>query len=254
MGSRRSESWGRHDRYREHDGRGWDNGEDRRERRREYERRHDEGRGFSADGRSEGPRPVKCYECGEVGHYKSLCPRLHGRDGKSGGTLSLSRELEESLSSVGKMAKELLDQQREAKAVRREAEARLKKEEEEKAQKEEEARVALAKEEKERKRNWELRKILAEQAEEYRLKVEKLVGLSRKLKGVSIGAKTKGKAAAKTPSSSEDTEDDENEEEATPLKDKRKRRESTRVAVNSPSVETPKKQGKQEGVDTPTSQ
>ncbi|GBG70970.1 hypothetical protein CBR_g8270 [Chara braunii] len=257
MGSKRSESWGRYDRYRENDGRGWDTEDERRERGREPERRHDERRGFSADGRGEGPRPVKCYECGELGHYKSQCPRLQGRFGGGGGILNLSREIEESLSAVGKMAKQVLDKQREVEAGKQEAEAKLKKEEEEKAKREEEARVALekkqAKEEKEKKKNWELRKLLAKQAEEYELKMEKLVGLSKKLKGVTIGTKERGKMK-KVSSSSEDADDDEAEEEATPLKDKRKRRDPTGGAVNSPPVETPKKHGKQEGVDTPTSQ
>ncbi|GBG69490.1 hypothetical protein CBR_g4183 [Chara braunii] len=156
------------------------------------------------------------------------------------------------------MAKQLLDKQREAEEANQAAEAKARKEEEEKAAKEEETRIALekklAKEDKEKKRQWELKKILAKQAEEYELKLAKLVGLSEKMKGITIGKKKKGKVIETPPSSDEEAEEDETEEEATPLKDKRKRQDSTGAVQNSPPVETPKKQGRKEGVEIPASQ
>ncbi|GBG88694.1 hypothetical protein CBR_g48223 [Chara braunii] len=259
MGSRRSESWGRHERMRGYESGGWESRDGRHERRRERERRYDDRRGSSAEDfgrRSEGVRQVKCYECGEFGHYKSHCPRSQGRYGGGGGALTVSRELEESLSYVGRMAKQLLEQQKEAEEAKREAEKKLKKEEEEKAAKEEEVRIAMAKkqakEDKEKRRRWELKKLLAEQREEHKEKFEKIVGLSRKLKGVSIETKKKDKVKEMPSSSSE--QDDEDVEEATPLKDKRKRRDSTGAVENSPPVETPKKLGKKKEVETPVSQ
>ncbi|GBG84122.1 hypothetical protein CBR_g37997 [Chara braunii] len=139
--------------------------------------------------------------------------------------------------------------------AKREAEARKAKEETEKAAKEEEAKHALQKklekEEKERKRQWEIRKLLAEQAAEYDSKLDKLVTLSKKMRGVSIGDKKKGKAT--TPPSSDESEE-EAEEVITPLNDKRKRRDSTGAVENSPPVETPKKLGRKEGTETPGSQ
>ncbi|GBG88748.1 hypothetical protein CBR_g48276 [Chara braunii] len=127
----------------------------------------------------------------------------------------------------------------------------------EKAAKGEEARFLmqkkLAKEEKEKKRDWEIRKLLVEQAAEYDKKLEKLVGLTKKMKGVSIKGKKKAKAGA-TPSSTSEESEEEEEDLTTPLKDKRKRRDSTGAAESSPPVETPKKLGKKEGVETPASQ
>ncbi|GBG81942.1 hypothetical protein CBR_g34125 [Chara braunii] len=74
------------------------------------------------------------------------------------------------------------------------------------------------------------------------------------MKGVTIGAKQKEKAIETPPSSDDDAEEDEAEEEATPLKGKRKRRDSTGAVENSPPVETSKKQGRKESVETPASQ
>ncbi|GBG78624.1 hypothetical protein CBR_g27850 [Chara braunii] len=157
------------------------------------------------------------------------------------------------------MARQLLEQQKEAEEAKREAELKMKKDEEEKAAKEEATKLAmdkkLAKEAKEKRRRWETKKLLAEQAEEFEMKLEKIIGINRKLKGLTIGAKKKGKASA-TPSggSEEGDVDEEEEEEATPLKDERKRRDSTGAVENSPPVETPKKQGKKEREETPASQ
>ncbi|GBG62298.1 hypothetical protein CBR_g29908 [Chara braunii] len=257
MRSRRSESWGRHERRMGYESGGWDSGDDRRDRGRERGRRYDDRRGSSTEDygrRNDGGRQVKCYECGEYGRYKSQCPRLQGR--LTGGTISLSRDLEESLSSVGRMTRQLLEQQREAEEVKREAEKMNKKEAEEREAREEEARVTLqkklAKEEKEKKRSWELKKLLVEQREEYEAKLDKVVGLSRKMKGVSIGSKKKEKANVTPVMSSKDEE--ETEEEAMPLKDKRKRKNSTGEVENSPPVETPKKMGKNVEVETLTGQ
>ncbi|GBG79089.1 hypothetical protein CBR_g28805 [Chara braunii] len=156
------------------------------------------------------------------------------------------------------MARQLLEQQKEAEEAKREAELKMKKDEEEKVAKEEAAKLAmekkLAKEDKEKRRRWETKKLLAEQAEEFEMKLEKIIGINRKLKGLTIGAKKKGKASA-TPSggSEEGDVDEEEEEEATPLNDKRKKRDSTGAVKNSPPVETLKKQGKKERVETPAS-
>ncbi|GBG64783.1 hypothetical protein CBR_g46739 [Chara braunii] len=259
MGSRRSESWGRYDKGRGYDSEGWESGDGQSERGRDRERRYDGRRGNSAEEygrRGDNLRHVKYYEWGEVGHYKSQCPRLQVRQGSSGGTVTLSRDLEDSLNAMGRMAMQLLEQQKQAEDAKREAEARKAREEAAKAAKEEEAKAAMAKklekETKEKRHQWEIRKLLAEQAAEYEAKLEKMVGLTKKMKGVPIGKK-KAKVGA-TPPSSSDESDEEVEDSATPLKDKRKRRDSTGAAENSPPVETPKKLGKMKGAETPASQ
>ncbi|GBG65141.1 hypothetical protein CBR_g49503 [Chara braunii] len=260
MGSRRYDSRG-WDRYGSRDMSGWESGGDeRRDRGREEsrERRPSDRRGGSADnfdrrGYDEGGvRQVRCYESNEMGHYKSQCPRLQGRfrSGGQGGTVALSKELKDSLSAVGMMAKHLLDKQKEAEEAKREAEEKRKREEEEKAAKEEATRVEMAKkkakEEKEQKRKWELKKLLAEQREEYEAKLEKIV--RRGIRGVTIRKKETA-VAAQTPSCSEDEED---EVEGTPMPDKRKRRDSTGEVENSPPVVTPLKLGKKEELSTPS--
>ncbi|GBG71369.1 hypothetical protein CBR_g8788 [Chara braunii] len=258
MGSRRDEPRGRYERYRGYDSGGWDSGDDRRDRGRERERRADYRRGSSAE--EYGRRSVKCYECREIGHYRSQCPRLQGRSGiggGSGGTVMFSQELENSLSSVGRMARQLLDQQAAAEEAEREAEAKKKKEEEEKAAKEEEAKTALArkleKEVEEKRRQWEIKKLLVQQREEYEEKLEKPVGLNRKMKGITIGARKK-KCNEMPPSTSDEDEVAEEVEEVMPLKDKRKCRDSTGVVESSPPVETPTKMGKLVEAGTPASQ
>ncbi|GBG66508.1 hypothetical protein CBR_g63091 [Chara braunii] len=261
MSYRREEPWGRRDKYRGYESGGRDSGsEGRRDRRRDErrDRRYEERRGGSSDdyGRRSyidggNTRQVKCYECGEPGHYKSQCPRLHRQGGE---IVTMSRELEDSLASVGRMARQLLDQQRETEEARREAEEKKKREEDERIAKEEAVRIEMekkqAKEEKEQKRQWATKKILAEQREEYEEKLAKIVRSG--LKGVTIGGKKKKKEAVQAPSLGSE-EDNEGEEEATPLKDKRKRRESTGAAVNSPPVEGTPKQEKLENVGTPGS-
>ncbi|GBG86903.1 hypothetical protein CBR_g44359 [Chara braunii] len=258
MGSRRYDSRERRERL--HD---YDSGDERRERGRDYRRewRADERRGGSADSYERkgfgegGGRQVRCYECNELGYYKSQCPRLQVRTsgGLLGGTVALSKELEESLSVVGRMAKQLIDQQKVVEDAKGEAEEKLKKEAEEKAAKEEAARVEMAKkkakEDKEQRRKWEIKKLLAEQREEYETKLEKII--RRGIKGVTIDKKKKSEDPQQQPSSS--SESDEDEDEQTPLKDKKKRRDSTGDVANSPPVETPSKQGKHEELGTPSS-
>ncbi|GBG90636.1 hypothetical protein CBR_g50982 [Chara braunii] len=262
MGSRRFDSRKRRDRYGGYDTSGWESGGDeRRDRSREEyrERRPSDKRGGSADsydrrGYGEaGARQVRCYECKELGHYKSQCPRLQGRPGNGGqgGMVFLSKELEDSLSVVGRMAKQLLEKQKEVKDAKREAEEKRKKEEEEKAAKEAAARVELekkkVKEEKIQKRKWEIKTSLAEQREMYETKLEKIVRSG--IKRVSIGKKETA-VAAQTSSSSEDEDE---EVVVTPLVDKRKRRDSTGDVENNPPTETPSKLGKKEDTSTPTS-
>ncbi|GBG71607.1 hypothetical protein CBR_g9023 [Chara braunii] len=248
---------GRYDKGRGYDSGGWDSGDDRRERGIDRGQRYDGRRGYSAkDYGRKSDRQVKCYECGEIGHYKSRCPKPQAHQGSSGGTVSLSRDLENSLSAMGRMAKQLLEQQKQADDAKREAEVRKAQEEAEKAATEEEARVAMAKKlqkkDKEKRRQWEIRKLLAQQTAEFEAKLEKMMGLTKKMKVVSIGKK-KEEVGATPPLSSAESEEEE-EELATPLKDKQKWRDSTGAVENSPPVKTPKKHGKMEDVGTPVSQ
>ncbi|GBG64009.1 hypothetical protein CBR_g40254 [Chara braunii] len=162
--------------------------------------------------------------------------------------------MEDSLASVGRMGKQLLDRHRKTEDAQREAGEKKKCEEDKKAAKEEAARIEMekkrAKRDKEQRRQWELKKILAEQREEYEEKLAQIVGSG--MKGATIGGKKKKKEKAPAPSSGSE-EDNEGEEEATPLKDKRKRRESTGAAANNSPVENTPKQEKPEDAATPGS-
>ncbi|GBG70959.1 hypothetical protein CBR_g8259 [Chara braunii] len=153
------------------------------------------------------------------------------------------------------MVRQRLDQQKAVEEAKREAEEKRKKVEEEKAAKEEEAKAAMArkleKEEEEKRRQWEIKKLLVQQREEYEVKLAKLVDLNRNMKEITIGARKKKSSET---SSSTSEEDEEEAEEVTPLKDKRKRHDSTSVVESSPPVETPKKLGKLEEAGTPANQ
>ncbi|GBG66845.1 hypothetical protein CBR_g70722 [Chara braunii] len=152
------------------------------------------------------------------------------------------------------MAKQLLDQQRETEEAKREAEDKKKHEEDERAAKEEAARIEMerkrAKEENEQKRQWAIKKILAQQREEYEERLAQIMGSG--LKGATIESKKKKKKVAPALSSGSG-EDNEGEEETTPLKDKMKRRESTGATANSPPMENTPKQEKLDNARTPGS-
>ncbi|GBG92709.1 hypothetical protein CBR_g56848, partial [Chara braunii] len=139
-------------------------------------------------------------------------------------------------------------------------EEKKKKEDDEKATKEEEARVELArkktKEDEDAERKWELKMLLAEQREEYEKKrekekieyekkLEKMERLVRKM-DMNPEGKRKGKQRVVEVVSSGGEEAEASDLE-TPLRDKRKRRDSTRAVENSPPVDTPLKVGRCEG-------
>ncbi|GBG86391.1 hypothetical protein CBR_g41387 [Chara braunii] len=139
-------------------------------------------------------------------------------------------------------------------------EEKKKREDEQKAAKKEEARVEVArkkeKEDEDAKRKWELKMLLAEQREEcekkrqqekieYEKKLEKMERLVRKI-DLNPEGKRKGKQQVVEMRSSDDEEAEASDPE-TPLRDKRKRRDSTGAMENSPPVDTPLKVGRCEG-------